>query len=208
MDEDVGILAIEILPISMRITSPTLGREATCAAILEILWSFDINLFVLCAHSYGTVIATHMLHCPHLGPRIAGTLLVDPIPFLLHLPSVAFNFMYRHPRTANEWQLWYFASRDADVARSLSRHFFWAENVLWKEELDGRRVAVSLSGDDQIVDAESVRRYLTGESEMKEQWSSGDLEVLFYPGLDHATVFDTRDRRSLLVDVLSRLSRV
>jgi len=55
---------------------------------------------------------------------IAAALLIDPTPFLLHHPSVAYNFVYRHPRHANGWQLWYFASRDANVACALSRHFF------------------------------------------------------------------------------------
>lgn len=35
----------------------------------------------------------------------------------------------------------------------------------------------------------------------------GDLDVLFYPGLDHATVFDTRERRDGMLDVLHRFVR-
>ena len=37
------------------------------------------------------------------------------------------------------------------------RHFFWAENVLWKEELEEQTVGVELSGEDLIVDAEEVK---------------------------------------------------
>lgn len=87
----------------------------------------------------------HLLQ-PSFAPRIATTLLVDPIPFLLHLPDVAFNFVYRASRDADEWLLWYIVSRDLDVARTLARHFFGAENVLWKEELEGTRVAMVLCG--------------------------------------------------------------
>jgi hypothetical protein len=36
---------------------------------------------------------------------IAPVLLIDPITFLLHHPAVAYNFLYRYPRHANEWQL-------------------------------------------------------------------------------------------------------
>ena len=150
----------------MHMTSPPLSRDANCRAIFRILASLQIPRITLISHSYGTVLTTHILHDPDLSPMVSSTLFIDPIPFLLHLPTVAFNFVYRTPRTANEWQLWYFASRDADVSRALSRHFFWAENVLWKEELECRRVAVVLSGDDQIVNSEEVRRYLTGEQEM------------------------------------------
>jgi len=146
--------------------------------------------------------------------------MTTPIPSLFHLPSVAYNFIYRVPRTANQWQLWYFASRDADVARALSRHFFWTENILWKEELDGRSVGIALSGVDQIVDAEEVRGYLTGidmeemtgsgedGEEICRQWEKDGLEVLFYPRLDHAMVFDTLERRKPILDIVHRFVRL
>ena len=85
--------------------------------------------------------------------KIAHLVLVDPIPILISNPSVAFNFLYREPWTttapssssssrwfpsysaASSWQLWYFASRDADVARTLFRSFFWSEGGMWREEV-------------------------------------------------------------------------
>ena len=63
----------------------------------------------------------------------------------------------------------------------MSRHFFWTENVPWKEELEGKHVCVVLSGDDQIVDAGEVRKYLTGGEEER-GWEKGGLEVLFFLG--------------------------
>ena len=64
-------------------------------------------------------------------------------------------------------------------SRAMSRHFFWTENVPWKEELEGKHVCVVLSGDDQIVDVGEVRQYLTGEEEER-RWEKGELEVLFF----------------------------
>ena len=65
---------------------------------------------------------------------------------------------------------------DMGVSHTLSRHFFWNENVLWKKDLGGRRVTVSLSGRDLIVDTEAVGRYLsTGTgSEFPSGSASGD----------------------------------
>ena len=165
---------------------------------------------VIAAHSYGTTITAQLFHCPCFSPRIAATLFVDPIPFLLHLPDVAHNFVYRSPQTANEWLLWYFASRDPDVSRTLGRHFFWAENILWKEELEDKIVAVALSGQDQLANAEAVRRYLTGEEERTVYWSGRGqrLEVLCYPELDHAMIFNKRERWKRLMGVLDRFVRV
>jgi hypothetical protein len=84
--------------------------------------------------------------------KIAHLVLVDPIPILISNPSVAHNVLYREPWTtttcssnsshwfpsysaASSWQLWYFASRDADVARTLFRSFFWSEGGMWREEV-------------------------------------------------------------------------
>ena len=144
------------MPISMHITHPLLSRSNTITSITQILNSLNIAQVVIISHSYGTVVATHILHDAHLSTRVAATLFIDPIPFLLHLPNTAYNFVYRNPRTANEWELWYFASQDPDISRAMSRHFFWAENILWKEELEGKHACVVLSGDDQIIDAGEV----------------------------------------------------
>jgi hypothetical protein len=65
---------------------------------------------------------------------------------------------------------------DMSVSHTLSRHFFWNENVLWKKDIGRRRVTVSLSGRDLIVDTEAVGRYLsTGlGSEVPSGSTSGD----------------------------------
>ena len=217
LDPDIGILAFENLPISMRISPAPLTRPATLAALTAVLDHHEFSSFVVAGHSYGTVVAAHIMRSPTLSRRVSAWLLIDPIPFLLHLPSVAYNFVYREPQAANEWQLWYFASRDPDIARALARHFFWTENILWREDIVGRRVGVVLSGRDQIVDAAEVRRYLTGRENSHAsgsqddddgdfRWKSEDglHEVLWYPNLDHSNVFDTQHDRAPMVEMLAR----
>ncbi|KAH8995412.1 hypothetical protein EDB92DRAFT_1934048 [Lactarius akahatsu] len=197
-DPDVGILAVELLPISARITAPPLARDAVCEAIIRILNAHGLDRVVVMGHSYGTVVASYLL-------RRQLVLLSDPIPFLLHHPAVAYNFVYRHPREASEWQIWYFASRDPDTSRALSRHLFWFESILFREDVVGAgrageenkpRVAVSLGGCDQLIDAHAVRTYLTGGEE--------EQRVLYFPEFDHASLFHSRSGRAALLDVLSR----
>jgi len=163
-DDQVGIIAIEILPISFRITHPAMSKSALTAEIAAILAHHGWDKVVLVSHSYGTVIATHLLKSPSTAHLIGPVVLIDPVCILLHLPDVAYNFTRRKPRRANEHQLYYFASMDMGVSHTLSRHFFWSENILWKEDLDGRNVTVSLSGKDLIVDTESVGKYMTSGS--------------------------------------------
>jgi hypothetical protein len=69
-------------------------------------------------------------------------------------------------------------------------------------ELAGKRTTVVLAGDDQIVGARKVLQYLTGADEPAPRWAKDGLEVLFFPGLDHAVVFDRPAERKTLVDVI------
>ena len=79
------------------------------------------------------------------------------------------------------------------VSHTLSRRFFWSENILWKEDIQRRRVTVVLGGKDLIVDTEVVGKYLTGADNgswetgsWKEGiWKGDGLDVLWFRELDH-----------------------
>lgn len=165
-DGEVGILAIEILQVSSRLTHAVLTREEFVAQLIQVLDFNGYHRFVMASHSYGSVLSTHILTHSPLASRVSATLLIDPVSILLHMPDVAYNFTVRPPRHANEWQLWYFASKDPGVAHTLGRHFFWSENVLWRDRIlelmdSGARLTASLASDDLIVDTEAVGTYLT-----------------------------------------------
>jgi pimeloyl-ACP methyl ester carboxylesterase len=244
---EIGVIALEILPISTRLTSPPLRREAFLSALQTILsahaadWGDDG--FVLVSHSYGSVLTTHVVRSPDLGPQVRGVVLIDPVSLLLHLPGVAYNFTRRPPQTANEWQLWFFASMDVGVAEGLGRHFFWRENEVWKEELVGqgpgapkngkRQVAVCLGGRDLIVDTHTVAKYLARRGDIRNSDKSEEdavealygrrqgstliipkrqqckkylapsgVEILWFPTLDHAQVFDSLEDREQVLGVI------
>jgi pimeloyl-ACP methyl ester carboxylesterase len=167
-NDQVGIIAIEIMPVSFRITHAALSKDDLCSEIAKILAHHGWEKVVLVSHSYGTVVSTHLLKSPKTKSLVGPVVLMDPVSMLLHLPDVAYNFTRRPPQHANEHQLYYFASMDMSVAHTLSRHFFWSENVLWKEDLEGRNVTVSLSGCDLIVNTDAVARYLTSQNSSDE----------------------------------------
>ncbi|TLS30122.1 hypothetical protein PpBr36_03275 [Pyricularia pennisetigena] len=136
-DGQIGVIAIEVLPVCMRLAGEPMDKEHFLAEVIAILdrhgWLDDD--FTLVSHSYGSVLTTQMLDSPILGPRIDGIVLIDPVSLLLHLPDVAYNFTRRIPRRANEVQLWFAASMDPGTALVLGRHFFWQQNIVWKEQL-------------------------------------------------------------------------
>ena len=223
-DGHIGIIALEIMPVSFRLTHSALSKEEMCKEINTILDHHGWDKCVLLGHSYGTVIATHVLHNKVLQPKISSVLLIDPVCFLLHNPDVAYNFTVRKPTHANEWQLWYFASQDPGVAHTLGRRFFWSENVLWLDDLlplmesTGMKVTVSLAGRDLIVDTEAVGRYLvsakptkygTFEEDWKHQeWKGEGLEVIWNEDRDHAQVFDSKAKRARLVRVVRKYCEI
>ncbi|KAI5458235.1 hypothetical protein BGZ63DRAFT_363265 [Mariannaea sp. PMI_226] len=201
---DVEVIAIEILPISFRLFARIPTKAEFLEQISTILDHHGWQDFAVVSHSYGSVLTTHMLHSPRLQHRIASVALIDPVTITLQLPHVAYNFTRRSPKMANEWMLWYFASTDPGVALCLGRHFFWRENILWKDDLmkcesnEGqkleRRVIVSLSGRDLIVDTAGVSEYLLGNRngyvEQADDAGHGKLRVMMFPKLDHAQLFD------------------
>lgn len=99
---------------------------------------------------------------------------------------------------------------DMGVAHTLGRRFFWSENALWKDDMEGRRVTVSLARKDLIVDTEAVGRYLAhdgaslpGEDDWKRRtWKGTGLDILWFHDLDHAQVFDCKRSRKTLVEVI------
>ncbi|KAF5322172.1 hypothetical protein D9619_001076 [Psilocybe cf. subviscida] len=119
------------------------------------------------------------------------------------LKALAHKSRYSSPAAH---QLFYFASRDADIARTLGRAFFWAEGGVWREEiehfitgagnkgdrklLDGetaatrvgartrrRNMAVVIGGEDQIVPAEAIRRYLTRDETPSSIWTASATQL-------------------------------
>ena len=104
------------------------------------------------------------------------------------------------------------------VSHTLFRRFFWADNILWKEDIQGHRVTVALAGRDIVVDTSVIRAYLMGSvsaegcalqigvgdnAEMK-----GDtLGVLWFPDLDHGQVFHGKKTRRLLARAVRTLCK-
>ena len=206
---DVGIIAIEIMPISFRITHAMPSKDQLVEEIQAILKHHGWDKVVLVTHSYGSVIATFLQQNEAASNMIGPIVLVDPVSILLHLPDVAYNFTCRKPKRANEHQLYYFASTDPGVAHTLARHFFWNECILWKQDLANKRVTVVLSGQDLIVDTAAVGRYLMEEDNSSSTtdwrhrpWQGDDLDLVWFADLDHAQVFDAKCN----YDVLARIS--
>lgn len=215
---DTGIIALEILPISFRITHAALSPSEMCSEVNSILIAHGWNECVLMANSFGTAISSQLLRDPRISTRVRDVVFIDPIPFLLHLPDTTWNFTRRAPCTASQYQLYYFASTDIGAAHTLARRFPWADSILWKDELKGRRWTIVLSELDIIVPVDAVGKYLTrsAEHDMSDykkgkdwktaEWKGNSIDVLWMTGLNHAEIFDTKRDRRMLIDIAMNYS--
>lgn len=193
-DGQVGIIILDIMPISFRFTHSSLSPEEFIAEVGSIISAHGWDKFVLIGNSFGTALSLQLLKSPALSDKIADILMVDPVVFLLHCPEMVHNFLRRSPVKASEWQLWYFASADIGASHTLARRFLWSENILWREDITRnessltwkvngqgkkrRQWTIVLSHGDIIVDAFAVGSYLTRRTGTKALEDDRDVAAL------------------------------
>ena len=95
------------------------------------------------------------------------------------------------------------------ISHTLFRRFIWADNILWKEDIQNHHTTVVLAGRDAIVNTKLVQKYLaeeddwplkTGNRDTK-TWNANQLDILQFQDLDHGQVFHGM-KRKVLADVV------
>ena len=221
IDDEQGIIAIELMSISMRICSPALRNDEMVNGIRIVLDAHGWDGLNLVCHSYGSAIAASILRDQSLSKRVKAAVMIDPICFLLHLPDVAYNFTRRKPNKASEAMLYYFSSQDMMISHTLARRFFWSEYILWKEDIVDLRMTVTLSGRDIIVPTKAVWDYLTDSRSNLDQcsstvaleqqhegdateWSDEIRNVTWFRNFNHADLFATKAARRGVAELIRR----
>ncbi|KAJ4418336.1 hypothetical protein N0V82_005617 [Gnomoniopsis sp. IMI 355080] len=219
---DIGILAIELLPVSNRICPPMAFGNEFADGILNILYQHGTvyDDFVLVAHDYGTLLVNALLQHPKLDARIDSILLLDPLSLLLHLPDVAYSLTRRKPRSASQWAIWWGLSRDPSAASVLARALGaqWRDMALSREQLMERRTTVVLGSEDDIVHTKAVAScicywdvncYDCGEQREEEfkmsvkRWTGmGELELIYLDGVGHGEVVLTQSNRPTVQQIV------
>lgn len=219
--KDIGILAIELLPVSSHVTTSMPPSIDLIDALVKIVAQQNLQDFVFVGHSYGTFFTSLFLRSPYLAARTHSIVMIDPVALLLHCPHVAYNFTKRKPEEANEWQLYWAVQTDPDIAFTIGRRFCWREHVVWKEDLAGRKTTVIVGGRDNLVDPEAIASYITrGDwewtdadtfawQESPKYWKGEDpLELVWLEGYDHGQSFLSPKMLPTIVRVIERYSQL
>lgn len=219
LPRDIGILVVEVLPVSSRIGPQHPPMVDLMASMSTIVHQQGWNDFVYVGHSYGTLLTLPFLNTPYLAERMHSIVLLDPVAVLLHLPTLAYNFTRRIPQKANEWQL-YFLQTDAGIASTLSRRFCWRESALFREHFEGRKATVIVSSRDTLIDPPAIASYIDSGDvnythQSIERWKrtmtewngENDLELMWLDDYDHGQAFMSRVALPYLVKVLTTHAR-
>lgn len=173
------IFLVSLPHISMRLQEhvPSCAEMVACLSDMLSSWGYKNAHFI--GHSFGTLPLAWMVR---LAPsQVSMATFLDPVCFLIIKPDVCYNFIYRRPETPAQMLTQFFAARELYIANSLSRNFFWFNNLLWPEDLSMPSL-VALSGRDAIVPAHSVRRYL---AVYKQRHGLDSLKLLWFPDHSH-----------------------
>ncbi|KAI0068643.1 hypothetical protein BV25DRAFT_1873699 [Artomyces pyxidatus] len=124
------------------------------------------------SHSNGSYAHAWMLKAhPNL---VARSCFVDPVTFCSWEGDVCYNFLYQRCTTGLQLVMRYFVGTEIGVANLLQRHFDWSSNSLWYEEIpharNPARAKFFLGGNDAILAADRVKKYLTSHGVRKGLW--------------------------------------
>lgn len=173
------ILLFENLPITCSLVFDILNEEETVQCVDKVLsrHKFDSqekkghgNKFILCGHSFGTFQLTWLVKSLALKDRIKKIVLLDPVSILLAEPDVVANFIYNRAdnaafdkdnimETINKLKIRLLASSELGIEYYLRRYLAWYNSELWLEDVPKSiGVSVYVSENDEIIDAEKVRK--------------------------------------------------
>ncbi|KAI8070324.1 Alpha/Beta hydrolase protein [Gongronella butleri] len=168
---DRPFFCIELPFVSMHMVDDVPDADTMVDAIHDMLHHHGFHQAVFVGHSLGTAVASWIMS--RKPDIIAGSVLIDPICFLLHYPHVAFNFIYRAPKQWMDYIMLYVASRELYISHYISRHFQWFQCIFFADRLNKdmtlnhqsplKRATVYISMKDSLVPSALVAKYLNRE---------------------------------------------
>lgn len=108
---EVDVFLVEWPHVAMQMTVRGPTVEESVSSIVRMLDDYHHESACFVAHSLGTVLVPWMLHDSRGRRRVASTILMDPVCFLLCDPTVATKFVYKDPTNALDFLMHFNLSR-------------------------------------------------------------------------------------------------
>ncbi|KAI7864511.1 Alpha/Beta hydrolase protein [Spinellus fusiger] len=207
---DRPIFVVELPHVSMHMVDHAPNIEDTVKEVVGMLKNHGHDRAVVVSHSYGTAIASWLMkNAPEI---VAGSVLIDPICFLMHYHNLCFNFLVRIPRKAVEYAMRYCAGRELYTCYFIKRQFQWVDTIFFVHQQssntnDGgvpeiqppsplENSAVFLSELDIVSNSVLVSKYLTRHG----------VDAHLMTGLDHAGFMFNWEWRERILRQIERVA--
>ncbi|ORY03200.1 alpha/beta-hydrolase [Basidiobolus meristosporus CBS 931.73] len=190
------VFLVELPYVSMRFIEEAPSMEELGREIEMMLEAHGFNNACFVGHSLGTIVVSWMVN--HHSKRVKSAFFIDPICFLLFYPSVAYNFVYRVPKTAREHFLHFYASKELFISNFISRYFVWFHSLLLTDRVSiPKKTFVYLSENDLLVPTKAVAQYL----------NDTNVHCRVFSGLDHASFLFSPKEENEIVENIRRCVR-
>merc|ERR1719453_1643367 len=158
--------------------------------VVEAMQSHGVNQCVGLGHSFGSLPIAWLIR--QYPTQLSRCILVDPVAIFLNLPDVCVNFLYKQPKTIFGKLIRFFGAREFGIARTLMRHFFWTDNVLFPEMLPAGS-SIVLMEKDRIL---PVKDIYTSAAKLP------NINTVVIPELDHGLFLMWPSAVSVVLDVV------
>mmetsp|Transcript_27254 Transcript_27254/g.34055 ORF Transcript_27254/g.34055 Transcript_27254/m.34055 type:complete len:460 (+) Transcript_27254:117-1496(+) len=190
---------IELNHVAPSLQFENLGYQELPKKTQQILQRHGAKKCCVVGHSFGTVCAGWLIK--YLPNVVGQAVFLDPVCFLLWLPDIAYNFLYKEPTNFVEWILSRGISLEPTISNSLRRHFWWYQNILHYEDLHCPAV-VSLGAKDEVFAADSVKGYFGMHLRKEDVKESDNLILHWEPHHTHGRILiSKRAQKNLLSSI-------
>ncbi len=202
---EVFLLELDSIKVnSLHFRMPT--PQAYAAAVQQLLLRHAIHKVSVVGHSFGSITAGWFVR--RYSAMVSHFTLIDPVSLLLAFPDVAYNFLYRVPKSFTEWAIHLVVSQEITIANTLRRNFWWFENVLWLEDIpESVGILVALAGADEVANAALIQRYVDLCAHQRQQQSRAwcaPISCLMYSTCSHAEILSCERSVAEIENVLLR----
>ncbi|CAI7778379.1 unnamed protein product [Closterium sp. NIES-53] len=176
------LIVVELAHLAVRLSTSSPTIDDVADGLTDAMTVHGMQSAIFVGHSYGALVLARQVR--KRPETVSAMGFVDPACFLLCLPKVLFNFIYKVPGSSSigdtiaEAVRWFLCGRELQVARALCRGFNWHSYQVWADDIPVHRSVVMLAGQDQIVPSEHIRNYL----------ANTPVDVMYNDGYHHAQI--------------------
>ena len=201
----------------LTIISVAANFSTDVSAVEQILEDNGFEKAILVGHSFGTNV---MSWCVQQIPnKVAGSVWLDPVCFMLHLSKVTFNWFFASaPNLSTEGSsldrvasgmegrstdldLFGIVKTELFAANAVQRQLSWSRNVLWAQEIQerGSGALVVVSNKDKVVPSAAVAQHIEKHRAQLTPGTKCLVNVECLPDGEHGSlVFNEQTRNHVL----------